>query len=253
MKPLPKNTNKLYTQIYKRVLYICMINTLSSLSTSAYASLYIQFGTGLLDLYALFTKVPESMSILKELLLLELIVQVVEFIFYIWLIFSIKTETNITPKRYFDWVITTPTMLVTLVVYLIYLQDNKSAGKKLILVDVLKENKATIIIIILLNWAMLLFGYLGEIKYISNIYTSVMLGFIPFIIYFTMIYEIYVKKTDDECILFFYFFIVWGLYGVAACFPYIVKNTMYNILDLFSKNYVGLFLSYLILSSKISA
>jgi len=32
--------------------------------------------------------------------------------------------------------------------------------------------------------------------------------------------------------------------------PYNIKNTCYNILDLFSKNFFGLFLTYLILTNK---
>jgi hypothetical protein len=36
------------------------------------------------------------------------------------------------------------------------------------------------------------------------------------------------------------------LYGVAAVLPYGSKNAMYNVLDLFSKNFFGLFLGYLI-------
>jgi bacteriorhodopsin len=46
--------------------------------------------------------------------------------------------------------------------------------------------------------------------------------------------------------LFFYFFVVWGLYGVAALAPHRLKNTGYNILDLFAKNFFGVYLVSLI-------
>jgi bacteriorhodopsin len=40
--------------------------------------------------------------------------------------------------------------------------------------------------------------------------------------------------------------IVWGLYGVAAMFSPVWKNTAYNILDVLAKNFYGIFLSILI-------
>jgi len=51
---------------------------------------------------------------------LELFVQLIEGVFYIWLAFNFLTLTNITPKRYFDWMITTPTMLINLMFYKTY-------------------------------------------------------------------------------------------------------------------------------------
>ena len=40
----------------------------------------------------------------------------------------------------------------------------------------------------------------------------------------------------------------WGLYGFVAFLPYYLKNSFYNILDLFAKNFFGIFLSYIIIS-----
>ena len=55
-----------------------------------------------------------------------------------------------------------------------------------------------------LNWIMLLFGYLGETnKMSSNL--SVFLGFIPFIIYFGIIYYVYVKSFNRGYKLSLYF------------------------------------------------
>ena len=45
-------------------------------------------------------------------------------------------------------------------------------------------------------------------------------------------------------------FSIWFLYGIAAMFNFRLKNAGYNILDLFSKNFYGLFLSYLIYKIK---
>ena len=59
----------------------------------------------------------------------------------------------------------------------------------------------------------------------------------------------FAKYTNLGTTLFWYFVIVWGLYGVAACLSYKLKNVSYNILDLFAKNFFGLFLAYLLYSS----
>jgi bacteriorhodopsin len=47
-------------------------------------------------------------------------------------------------------------------------------------------------------------------------------------------------------------FIFWSLYGVAAVFDFENKNTSYNILDIFAKNFFGMFLYWLIKSKAIN-
>jgi hypothetical protein len=85
-------------------------------------SVAIQFIVGLVDILVALLKVPSKIFILKQLLILEVIVQVVEGSFYLYWLLNFKELANITPKRYADWSITTPTMLVTLIFYLIFLQ-----------------------------------------------------------------------------------------------------------------------------------
>ena len=82
-------------------------------------SIFIQIITGGLEIGALFIKVPTAHLLIKQLLLLEVIVQIIEGMFYFWLAYNFTKITNITPKRYIDWFITTPTMLITLISYLI--------------------------------------------------------------------------------------------------------------------------------------
>jgi bacteriorhodopsin len=208
---------------------------------SAYISLIIQFITGTLDVWGLSINVPENKIIFRDLLKVELFVQTIEFIFYLWMVYNIKNVKNITPYRYLDWLITTPIMLITLSAYL----DNNNYKT---LDEYLKINKDFIYKIISLNFIMLLFGLFGELNYL-NYNTSIIIGFIPFIVYFTMIYDKYIKNkniTKDKSYLFWFFFGVWTLYGVAAFLPYEQKNIMYNILDLFSKNFFGVFLVYVL-------
>lgn len=211
-------------------------------------SIVIQVITGLIEILTLFIKVPSPYIIIRQLLVLEVLVQLIEGAFYVWLAYNIATIVNITPKRYLDWAITTPTMLITLIMYFIYLKHKETNDtEKLQLLELIRENGMNISYVLILNWLMLLFGFLGEMKILPTL-LGVFLGFIPFFIYFYIIHENYVIETDSGKKIFWYFFIFWSFYGVAALLPYYVKNACYNILDLFAKNFFGIFLSYIILS-----
>jgi len=217
------------------------------LHTSVHFSLWVQILTGIFDLYVYQFKVSSDLYILKELLLMELIVQIVEGSFYVWLAYSFLQVKNITPIRYYDWFITTPTMLITYSVYLIYLknkEENKVTTENLY--GIIKENALIFSQILSLNAIMLMFGFLHELEHIPK-YLSTFLGFIPFIIMFYLIYDNFAKYSERGMQLFWIFSTIWSLYGVAALFPYHLKNTSYNILDLFAKNFFGIYIAVVIL------
>ena len=56
----------------------------------------------------------------------------------------------------------------------------------------------------------------------------------------------YVKNNNANYLIFYLMFIIWALYGIAALYKNKIKNASYNILDVFSKNFFGLFLAYLV-------
>lgn len=223
---------------------------MSLLNSSLLFSIVVQLITGIIEVLALFVKTPPGMTLIKQLLGLEVAVQAVEGSFYAWLYYNINTVKNITPKRYADWAITTPTMLITLVAYIIYL--NAPASESLSLIQILREYAVPIVQILGLNWLMLLLGYLGEVGIIPLV-AGVALGFLPFIAYFYIIYERFLlgqtTGSDISMQIYAYFLVAWSLYGIVAVLPYTLKNTIYNVLDLFSKNFFGVFLSYLIVSN----
>jgi hypothetical protein len=211
-------------------------------------SIIVQIITGIIEIGAFFVKVPTIYSLIRQLLIIELVVQVFEGTFYFWLVFNFTKVLNVTPKRYIDWVITTPSMLITLMIYLIYLSERvKNKTNELDFFTLFKNNLNIFIPVLFLNWLMLLFGYLGEMNIIP-VLLGVILGFIPFLIYYYIIYVNYVTQKGSGNLLFWYFFFFWSLYGFAAVLPYYVKNSFYNILDLFAKNFFGIFLSYIIFS-----
>ena len=213
-------------------------------------SVIIQIITLVIELGTLFIKVNTSLILLRQLLILEVIVQIIEGLFYLWLAYNLNKVINITPKRYIDWTITTPTMLITLIIYLIYLKRKEKGDdtSKLKLFNLLTENLGIVSYVLYLNWMMLLFGYLGEMKIINTI-TGIILGFIPFLVYYYIIYVNYASQTNTGTKIFWYFFFFWSLYGIVAGLPYYIKNAFYNILDLFAKNFFGLFLSYNIIKN----
>jgi len=92
---------------------------------------------------------------------------------------------------------------------------------------------------------MLLFGYLAEIGRIP-FKTAAVLGFIPFFIMFYIIYDVFAKYTDFGRQIFWMFSGIWALYGIASVMSYTNKNTIYNILDLFAKNFFGIFIAGLL-------
>jgi hypothetical protein len=219
------------------------------LKISVYLSLIVQLFTGLFEYYVVQLNIPSKLIILKQVLIMELIVQIIEGIFYIWLALNISSVANITPHRYYDWYLTTPTMLVTLCVYLVYLRNNEAnIETKDSLIKIIYDNLNTLIPIVVLNFVMLTSGYLTEIKKVSQT-NGVLFGFIPFLIYFYLIYEHFAKFSQYGSQIFYYFFIVWFMYGIGALMNYTTKNIMYNILDLFAKNFFGLYLGFVVLNS----
>ena len=218
---------------------------------SGIISLLIQFIVGIIDYVAINIKINPQNEILKDLLKVELFVQIIEFIFYVWLIYYFnKASRNITPFRYLDWAITTPLMLITLSAFLNHNGNATNATNTTTttrLSDFLYNHTGSIITIILLNTAMLLFGLIGEFGYLS-VYTSTALGFIPFALNFKYIKDTFLQSSQDTIknAVFYWFVFFWALYGVFALTKYTIKNTGYNILDIFAKNFFGIFLAYVV-------
>jgi hypothetical protein len=208
-------------------------------------SLIIQLVTGVVDIYALNLTIPPSFTLLHDLLLMELIVQVIEFSFYVWMISNFNAIKNITPFRYYDWVLTTPTMLITFMFYLKFLKNQEQNIKNESFLTELKNHWKVVLNVLLLNWGMLLSGYIGEQQLFSHVATT-LVGFVPFLLMFYIIYKNFAMHSEQGRKIFWYFSGIWAIYGIAAVLPYKIKNSMYNILDLFAKNFFGLFLAYVL-------
>lgn len=206
---------------------------------SAQFSLLMQVVTGILAAQAIFIKLPKEHQILNTIITMETVVQIIEFVFYIWVTQTTLDVASITSKRYIDWSITTPTMLLSTVFYFEYLRNKESRpGTAITAREVLTENTEAIGILLAANWLMLAAGVLGELG-ITPLLPSNIVGFIFFGITF---YEIYKFSGNPGYYLFMFLLIVWSAYGVAAMFPAIWKNVSYNLLDIVAKNFYGIYI-----------
>jgi bacteriorhodopsin len=137
---------------------------------------------------------------------------------------------KITELRYLDWTITTP--LIILGILLFYNPES----------PVRYEYFAGIV---LLNWGMLLTGYLGELGTVSKT-TGLVGGFAFFAALLVMIYTCCIDPKANY-IVFYLFAAIWTGYGINYMIQdEEMKNIGYNTLDVISKALfgVGLWLFY---------
>ena len=144
-----------------------------------------------------------------------------------------KNENKINDTRYVDWMITTPIMLLVLILAFQYNSGEK--GVKF----------ADYLLILLMNYGMLGSGYLGEKDKLNKLLANI-IGFVFFGLLYGFMYYKYLLKTKNgnnvnNQMLYGSFFILWALYGFFYMTKESIKNTGYNILDLFSKCFVGIY------------
>jgi hypothetical protein len=178
---------------------------------------------------------PPGKQLLKEILKVELAVTLVQFLFYLFLFRSFNLDKMAT-IRYYDWFFTTPAMLFSMVAYFVY-----AANKATTIPEILRDYKAPLIRMFLANFVMLLVGYLAETGVMDRNLAAVA-GFAAFAVVFRTMYTEF--RTEESDGLFKMLTLVWGLYGVAFMLPTAEKNLSYNALDIVSKNFFAVFLSY---------
>jgi len=219
---------------------------MNSVDYTTYLSIVVQALTGIVGLHGLFINLLEKDKILQDILLVETIVQFIELFFYIFVLQSmvINSLPQMAEMRYTDWIVTTPIMLLTTIIFFKYeehLENNNN--KKIDYWNFIKTEKDNIINIFICNFLMLFFGYLGETEVI-DIILSTILGFLFFGMTFYIIYKNYAVKSKNSIKLFYFLVTIWGLYGIAAMTSTHTKNNIYNILDLFAKNFFGIYVYY---------
>ena len=213
-------------------------------------SFFVQIITLIIGLLIVFlTNVTPSNILLREALILENLVQIIEGSFYIWFIYFYTKNVDkedIAHYRYYDWFFSTPIMIISTVAYFHYnntkLISTSSASS---LYSFFKTDIKKISELLFYNFNMLFIGYLQELKLIS-LAISTVVGFFFFGLLFLKMFVYYVKNNSANYLIFYLMLIIWGLYGIAALYKNKIKNASYNILDVFSKNFFGLILAYLV-------
>lgn len=225
---------------------------MSLVKSTIYVSIIVQILTLMFGIYAYVNDVNPQNHTLDDIMMIENVVQGVEFLFYFTIAFIITNIPNkhLASYRYIDWSITTPLMLLTTLLYFVFIKEKteqrENKEKKYSSVkNIIHSNRNNIIKLVLSNAGMLFLGYMQEIGklplYITN---TVGFGFLFYSFY--ILYQ-YVTVPITQY-LFWTMFVIWSLYGVAAMWSPIVKNTAYNILDVISKNFYGVFLAYQIMA-----
>lgn len=197
--------------------------TRGSILVQALSALYAQKG--------LEKTVPR---LLVDTLKLELFVNAIQFSFYVGLLRNIQLET-MAATRYFDWFITTPLMLISMSSYFLYRQGETAQS----LSQVFTKHKKHIVRVLLFNVLMLVSGLLGELGVIPKL-TALALGTAAFALVFKTIWS---ELGGSKSRLFGPITTIWAMYGIAFMLPNLQKNTMYNGLDLVSKNFFAVFLA----------
>lgn len=207
-----------------------------------YISLFVQVITTVISLDGFSLKLLPRDKILQEVLWIETVVQLVEGLFYVWIIFSLKNLDRMTPRRYIDWSITTPIMLFSTIIFFKY-NEIKHTGRAFTAFEFYDENKENVQKIFFYNAMMLLCGFLGEAGYIDK-KIVIPIGFVFFYLSFELVYREYGSKTEENKKLFTILATLWALYGFSAMLPVKPKNISYNMLDVVAKNFYGVYIYY---------
>ena len=169
---------------------------------------------------------------IRHILNLETCISIVAAFFYGKFVTEFDKPTidykSINLNRYVDWAITTPIMLLVLILAFKY-NSTKNAQVKF----------TDYLIILALNYGMLGSGYMGDLGKIDRL-TATILGFLCFGGLYYFLYN-YLRQNKTNQLLYGIFFVLWSLYGVFYQMEQKSRNIGYNLLDLFSKCFVGIY------------
>ena len=230
---------------------------LSLLQLSFYLAYLFLAGSTPLTAFEIFNTYPDKHEPLKYILAIETTVNIIASFAYSQLINYINKPidySSITNFRYLDWIATTPLLLISFTLYLQYKKNISSNTTSNNLNEPVEPtakldfNKLGIII--LLNVIMLIFGFMGETGRMNHILACI-IGFIPFIIMFYLIWQWYGDVMHNKNI-FSIFLVVWSLYGIVYFLPNTSKNISYNMLDIIAKVGFGLLVWFEIVQLRLT-
>lgn len=216
-------------------------------------SIKIQILTGIISLFGFYIKLRKEDSILYTILFIETIVQFIEGFWYLnFYFYRFKTIDlkDIASQRYNDWYFSTPTMLLSTAFFMQYTYEKENQLPISSWEDIVSKQFYPLIMICFFNFVMLFYGrkYENREKGYKNFLKY---GFISFFISFYLLYYFFASKSKKGRQLFNFVFFIWFMYGIAALQNTIPKNIYYNILDIISKNFYGVYILYEIYQNRI--
>ena len=236
-------------------------------------SWFVQVAVLVLSIVALCFPTTE---LLRVILWLELVVQIIEFVWYTWVAwrYQVKGLSTAVSVRYRDWVFSTPVMLCSIFLALAYFANPCTRSA-----DVANEYWWVFVVLVFSDWAMLLIGWLIESRRFWRKRSErdralfLLIGFVPLCIPFAVMLgvERLEWETEEGLWLLILTWILWACYGVVAMFFVApadggataegenlraetirrdqLKNGWYNILDMVSKNLMGVLIAIVALNA----
>jgi len=204
----------------------------TAVKMSFYLTYVLLLTTGTITL---IEAISTSNPLVRHVMNVETCISIIAGYFYSQFVSKIEQSNgtinykDINDTRYNDWFITTPLMILVVMLSLSYTTGHRSV------------HLGTFIAAILLNFGMLYSGYLGDKGSISRT-TGCIIGFLFFIGLFGLIYVNFVRGSNKmfNFMLFGVYLFLWSIYGVVYLLDEENKNIAYNVLDLVAKCFVGL-------------
>lgn len=201
------------------------------LETSFMITYLVLYGTALITLIEAL-RTPDVR--VRHILNLETSVSLIAGFVYGMFIERLKSGAlkldDVTKLRYIDWFITTPLLLLVLLLFISF--DNADG-----------VNFAFYSLIVAVNWIMLAVGYAAETDSITRM-TGLIFGFGAYAFLLFLIWSqcLHGGKGSHTKLVFTAFAIIWGMYGIAFMLEPESKNIAYNTLDMISKVFFGIFM-----------
>ena len=234
-----------------------MLSTRVPSNTKPGFDLDFQSGTFLLSLFVQLVVIRFSVAsmsgsiseTLSAILLLETIVQGVEFAWYlvVGLLFLSGRSVDVV-YRYLDWLVTTPVMLITLMLFLLFLHEPCLEYNGI--VQKQPNLFALIAVSVVADWVMLGCGLYYEMKKSTAAFVVASVALLVAFVPHALVLANHFSWLGLEALL--TTLVIWALYGVVS---YALrsnekqKNGAYNVLDIFSKNVAGVVVSVCALNS----
>jgi len=231
-------------------------------ATAYYASIMLQVAGLVLTMVALATTSSDVPGVIVYLLCLDLAVQIIEAAFYSTAVLVLGSAAAVADRLYLrfgDWLLSVPVMAATLYQYAVYRADRCTVTKA---PDVFRPvDILVLIVLVLFVWTMLFVGWLYEFPGEAAQRLDSTLGgregigqlwaWLSLLVVFVPPLVVVAQSGDGlSWLVLVYTAVCWACYGLAAlawrgagAIDVLKRNTAYSVLDVCSKQTLGIIFS----------